>query len=140
MFVSYWTIQTPRHFKKFYKLYLFKLVPGGKIPHTNHAPDVIDKRWREWVKNGKPEDKFDHTTMGLDMMTAPTKHFGWEEITATMKKVFKPVFYFSLCYKSLQEATIKRCFTFIYTPFNLQPCLFLIQLNIFNLNNIQNIL
>ena len=70
---------------------MFKLVPGGTFPDPEHAPDVIDKKWREWVKNGKPEDKFDHSEMGLDMMTAPTKHFGWEEITSTMKKVFKDV-------------------------------------------------
>jgi hypothetical protein len=63
------------------------LVPGGLDPHPNHTPDVTDKRWRDWVASGKPEDKFDHTVMGLDMMTFPTKHFGWQGITETMKQV-----------------------------------------------------
>ena len=67
------------------------MVPGGKVPHENHAPEVIDKRWREWAEKGKPKDKFDHTAMGLDMLTAPTKHFGWKGITATMKKVVKHI-------------------------------------------------
>jgi hypothetical protein len=68
-------------------LTIFQLVPGGTDPHPNHTPDVTDKRWRDWVASGKPEDKFDHTVMGLDMMTFPTKHFGWQGITETMKQV-----------------------------------------------------
>jgi hypothetical protein len=33
--------------------------------------------------------------MGLDMMTIPTKYFGWEAITETMKKVFFLMFSFN---------------------------------------------
>jgi hypothetical protein len=74
---------------KLYFIFLncFQLLPGGKFPHENHTPEKIDKRLQDWVKSGKPEDKFDHTAMGLDMLTIPTRFFGWEEITETMKKV-----------------------------------------------------
>jgi len=65
----------------------FQLFPEGKDPHPAHTPDEIDKNFREWVEKGKPEDQFDHTAMGLDMLTIPTRHFGWEGITETMKKV-----------------------------------------------------
>jgi hypothetical protein len=65
----------------------FQLFPEGKEPHPAHTPEEIDKTFREWVEKGKPEDQFDHTAMGLDMLTIPTKHFGWEGITETMKKV-----------------------------------------------------
>jgi hypothetical protein len=64
------------------------LIPEGKYPHNDHTPEVVDRNFREWVENGKQEDKFDHTAMGLDMMTIPTKYFGWEGMTETMKKVF----------------------------------------------------
>ena len=45
------------------------------------------KAMRKWFKAGKPKDQFDSTWMGLDMLTFPTKHFGWKGITTTMKKV-----------------------------------------------------
>ena len=63
-----------------------QLVPDGTTPRGDQSS--LDEQFREWVQNGKPEDKFDHTFMGLDMMTIPTKYFGWEGITETMKKVF----------------------------------------------------
>ena len=68
------------------------MVPGGTTPNPNHSPEESDKRWNEWVKNGKPADKFDHTDMGLQMLTIPAKHFGWEGMTETMKKVFVHAF------------------------------------------------
>ena len=49
--------------------------------------DKSIKDMRNWFKAGKPKDKFDPVSMGLDMLTLPTKHFGWKGITATMKKV-----------------------------------------------------
>jgi hypothetical protein len=69
------------------------LVPNGTTAHGDHAP--IDQQFKEWVEKGKPEDQFDHTAMGLDLMSIPTKYFGWEGVTETMKKVFS-LFLFNL--------------------------------------------
>jgi hypothetical protein len=86
-------------------LHTIQFGPEGKNtrnPYYNPTPEVTDKHFIEWVEKGKPEDQFDHAEMGLDMMTIPTKFFGWEGITETMKKVF------SLCSHSISLNT--NCF------------------------------
>jgi hypothetical protein len=66
----------------------FQLTKNLGCIHTSEFPEPKDdKRFREWVKNGKPENKFDFVEMGLDMLVMPTRHFGWTAITETMKKV-----------------------------------------------------
>lgn len=69
---------------------MFQFGPEAKNtrnPYSHPTPEGTDKQFREWVEQGKPEDQFDHGLMGLNMMIIPTKFFGWEGITETMKKV-----------------------------------------------------
>ena len=54
--------------------------------HSQLKPEVRDRRFTEFVKKGKPEKDFDFTWMGLDMLMLPTMHFGYQGVTATMKK------------------------------------------------------
>jgi hypothetical protein len=63
------------------------MVPGATGLHVEIQGDKPINKMKEWFKAGKPKDKFDSIWMGLDMMTYPTKHFGWEGITVTMKAV-----------------------------------------------------
>ena len=63
-----------------------QMVPGDGGLHPEMQGDAPIKKWREWFKAGKPKDKFDTIWMGLNMMTYPTKQFGWEGMTTTMKK------------------------------------------------------
>jgi hypothetical protein len=47
----------------------------------------VYKKLEKWRKDGKPIDQFDPIWMGLLMLATPTKTFGWEGITKTMKAV-----------------------------------------------------
>jgi hypothetical protein len=55
--------------------------------HPHFSNGRIEKFIMDWSKDGKNISKFDTTWMGLGMLTIPTKHFGWESITKTMKLV-----------------------------------------------------
>ena len=80
----------------------FQMVPGDGALHPEMQGDAPIKRCREWYKAGKPKDKFDSIWMGLNMMTYPTKQFGWEGMTTTMKKAS----FFSWPWSSLKQAFI----------------------------------
>ena len=62
-----------------------------KTPSDTGYPELFDgtveKKIIKWRKKGGKTTQFDHTVMGLAMLTIPTKHFGWESITKTMKLV-----------------------------------------------------
>ena len=72
------------------------MVPGGAANHNEIKADNALKKMKDWFKAGKPKDKFDPTWMGLIMLTQPTYHFGWEGLTATMKKVSNLKFFLIL--------------------------------------------
>ena len=55
--------------------------------HPEFSNGTVEKKIIEWSKKGRNTTQFDTTWMGLGMLTIPTKHFGWESITKTMKFV-----------------------------------------------------
>ena len=55
--------------------------------HPHFSNGTVERYIMKWSKEGKNITKFDKTFMGLGMLTIPTKHFGWESITKTMKVV-----------------------------------------------------
>ena len=57
--------------------------------HEQYAKGKVEEKLKQWSKDGKDAAKFDHTWMGLGLLTLPTRHFGWDGITKTMKVVRK---------------------------------------------------
>jgi hypothetical protein len=55
--------------------------------HEEFSNGKVIEKLKAWSKEGKDPEKFDHTWMGLGMLTIPTQHFKWKGITKTMKVV-----------------------------------------------------
>ena len=65
-----------------------QLLGKGQKLHPEVSPEQTKKRLKEYMKKGKKLENFDHTWMGLDLFTIPTKYFGWEGMTQAFKKVY----------------------------------------------------
>ncbi len=69
----------------------FQITKNVNNGHEEYANGKVEEKLKQWSKEGKDPSKFDHTWMGLGLLALPTRHFGWEGITKTMKVVSKMV-------------------------------------------------
>ena len=68
-------------------VYFFQITNNVENGHEEYSNGKVEEKLKQWSKEGKKAEKFDHTWMGLGLLALPTRHFGWDGITKTMKVV-----------------------------------------------------